>query len=113
LFFGNDYVVGTADKEFTDNKYIPVIFLIGVFKARIWGYLLFAGYGILNLFGSISVLFIVLSVEVPPGEVVEITIGWSFVIGIITYLSLAILGIYCWKKIHPDYKFKNIFTVKE
>ena len=32
-------------------------------------------------------------------------------LNLLVLLVIAVLSIYCWKKIHPDYSLKNLFTV--
>ncbi len=108
---GSEFSKGFGVVAIFISLILPAIFLVGLIKARVWGYLFFSVFGILNLFFSLSGLLLVLSEEVPFGEVEVITIPWSFFVGLISYLALAIFGIYCWKKIHPEYKLKNLFVV--
>ena len=85
---------------------ISAMILAGVVKTRVWGYVLGAGYGILNL----SVYMFSVLAAFSSEKVTEIAIGWDFITGMAAYFSMAILGYYCWKKIRPDFGLRNLFA---
>lgn len=97
---------------------LPGLFFIALIKSRGWSYIIFFGYGLLNLLYSIPSFLITLFTEIPAEFLIEVTatqirmtLIFLFVIDFVIYLGVTILSYYCWKKIHPDYKLKHIFTV--
>jgi hypothetical protein len=87
---------------------LPIIFLINVIKSRAWSYVLFFFIGIYNIFiNSIVILTLFFNNYSIP----ELIFTLIFMMIYLTiFIGMTITAHKCWKKIHPDYDIKHLFT---
>lgn len=94
--------------------FLNVFFIIALFRGRGWVYPVIFLFSLLGTLTSLQGFFTSLFGEFPPEYAAEGVRAFAIILSSLTLasvLGMLFLSIILWRKIHPEYKWKNLFTV--